>query len=79
MMSYWVLMLSWHVISCVTVQQLTNSERNTDKWSQQMREYNIAIEQRLDVNDANLSKEINMVERWKNLAVEDEDPEFFDE
>ena len=44
-----------------------------------MREYNIAIKNRLDVKDANLSKEINMVERWKNLAVEDEDPEFFDE
>ena len=44
-----------------------------------MREYNIVIERRLDAKDADLSKEINMVERWKNLAVEDEDPEFFDE
>ena len=30
MISYWVLTVSGHVISCITVQRLTNSEINTD-------------------------------------------------
>ena len=61
MMSYLVLPVLGHVISCVTVQKLTNTERNTDEWSQQMREYNIVIERRLDAKDADLSKELAMV------------------
>ena len=43
MISYLVLTVSGHAISCVTVQRLTNSEINTDEWSQQMRAYNIEI------------------------------------
>ena len=43
-----------------------------------MREYNIAVEQRLDVNDADLLKELAMVDRWNKLTVVDEDPEFLD-
>ena len=43
MVYYWVLTVSGYVVSCVTVQLLTNSEINTDKLSQLMREYNIAI------------------------------------
>ena len=38
MMSYWVLPVSGHVIPCVTVKLLNNSERNTDEWSQRTRE-----------------------------------------
>ena len=30
MMSYWVLTLSGHIISCITVQRLTKSEGNTN-------------------------------------------------
>ena len=37
------------------------------------------IEQRLDVKDAYLSKDLTAVERWNKLAVVDEDPEFLDE
>ena len=37
MMPYWLLMVLGHVISCVTVKRLNNSETNTDKWSQQIR------------------------------------------
>ena len=38
-----------------------------------MREYIIAIEQILDVKDADLSKDLAMVDRWNNLTVADED------
>ena len=71
-------MVSGHVLSCVTVQQLNNLERNTDEWSHRMKESNIAIKHRLDVNDGNLSKDLTMVERWNNLTVAYEDPEFLD-
>ena len=52
MMSYWVLTVLGHVISFVTVQLLKNSERDTDEWLQQMIEYNIAIEQIIEIKDA---------------------------
>ena len=70
MMSYWLLTLSGNFISCVTVQLLTNSERNNNEWSQRMRDYNIAIEHILDVKDADLSKYLAMVEQWNKLTVE---------
>ena len=78
-MSYWVLKVSGYVISCVTVKWLPNSERNTDEWSQQMRDYNIEIEQRLDVRDTYVSNYLAMVERRNKLTVADEYPEFLDE
>ena len=34
MMSSWLITVSRHVISCVSLQQLTNSERNTGEWYQ---------------------------------------------
>ena len=78
MRSYWVLTVSGHVISRVTVQQLTNSERNTDEWSQQMRDYNIEIEQRLDVRDTYVSNYLAMVERRNKLTVADAYPGLLD-
>ena len=44
-----------------------------------MREYNIVIKQRLDINDAYLSKDLVILERWNNLRVADEDPGFCEE
>ena len=44
-----------------------------------MIEYNIAIEQRLEVKDADLSNDLAMVELWNKLTIADEDPEFLDE
>ena len=71
-MSYWVLTVWGHVISCVTVKKLTKPERNTYQWSQQMREYDIEIEWILDVKYAELSKDLAMINQ------SDEDPEFLD-
>ena len=61
MMSYWVITVLGHVISCVTIQQLTKSERNIDEWSQRIRDYNIVTEKIIDVKDEYLSKYIGMV------------------
>ena len=43
-----------------------------------MREYNIAIEKRLDVKDAGLLKDLVMVDQWNKITVVDEDTEFLD-
>ena len=43
-----------------------------------MRGYNIEIEQRLDIKDADLLKYLTMVERWNKLTVVNADPEFLD-
>ena len=43
-----------------------------------MREYNIAIEKRLDVKDAGLLKDLVMVDQWNKMTVVDEDTEFLD-
>ena len=61
---------------CRTINQFI---KNTDEWSQRVIEYNISIEQRLDVKDVDLPKYLAMSERWKKLTVADEDPEFLDE
>ena len=53
--------------------------KNTDEWSQKMREYKISIERRIDVNDADLSKDLAMVDQRNKLTIADEDPEFLDE
>ena len=48
-MSYWILTVSGHVISCMTVQRMTNSEMQTDKWKKRMTDYDSKIKERLDV------------------------------
>ena len=77
-MSYWVLTVLGHVIPYVTAKK-NQLRKNTGEWSQQMREYNITIERRLDVKDADLSKDLAMVDRHNKLTIADEDPELLDE
>ena len=43
-----------------------------------MRECYISIEQRLDVNDADSSKDLAMVERQNKLTLADKDTEFLE-
>ena len=40
---------------------------------------NIAIEQRLDIKDTDLSKDLAMLEWWNKPTVADEDTEFIDD
>ena len=44
-----------------------------------MREYNIVIEQILDIKDADLSNNLAIAEQWNKLTVADYNPEFLDE
>ena len=52
LMSYWILPISARPISCVTVQRLTNLEKETTIWKQRMAEFDIKVNDkfgRLDV------------------------------
>ena len=44
-----------------------------------MREYNIVIEQILDIKEADLSNNLAIAEQWNKLTVADYNPEFLDE
>ena len=77
LMSYWILAISGHVISCTNVQRLTNNERQTDEWKQQMQRYDNVINERLKIQDNNKNqKEYTESNQWNRLALDDDDPEF---
>ena len=56
LMSYWILPKSGIPISCVTVQQLTNLEKETDIWKQRMSQFDTFINERLTVKNSALPK-----------------------
>ena len=57
LMSYWILTESGNIISCVTVQRLTNTDQQTVEWKQRMTEYDGKIKERLD--NTNFIKSLN--------------------
>ena len=79
LMSYWILPVSGTVISCTTVQRLTNAEMTTDEWKQQMNEYDNLIKERLLIQDINTNHDANDLRRWNSLSIDDNDPEFIEE
>lgn len=52
LMSYWILPVSEIPISCVTVQRLTNLERETDVWKQKMSDFDTRINDRLNIKNS---------------------------
>ena len=78
LMSYWILTQNGRVISCTTVQRLTNLEKQTDEWKERMRLDNNAIEQNIvQVNNDEIN--INDVPRWNHLSLHEEDEAFRNE
>ena len=55
LMSYWVLPVSCKVISCTTVQRLTNAEKATEEYKERIAMFNQQMKERLDVNDADIT------------------------
>ena len=78
-MSYWILPVSGIVISCTTVQSLTRLENVTDKWKVRMSDFDNKIAERLDVNNSDLTKQVQSIDQWNKLSIADEDPEFLEE
>ena len=78
LMSYWILTSSARVISCVTVQRLTNLEQQTMEWKQNMHDYNEKIKEKVDhVSDTELK--LDEVPKWNHLSLAEEDEVFKEE
>ena len=44
-----------------------------------MSDYDIKISERLDVNNSDLTKQAQGIDRWKKLSIADKDPELLEE
>ena len=77
LMSYWILTKNGHVISCTTVQRITNLERQTDEIKHQIQEFESNVAKRWDAGE-----QVNIppdVDGSTLLSLEDEDEEFLSE
>lgn len=72
-MPYWVLAMSGHPISCANVQHPTKSEKATDEYAMQMRQYDTHIKERLDAIDKDT--DLTEVPYWNQLSIDEFDPD----
>ena len=80
LMSYWILPESGIVMSCTTVQRLTNLEKQTDEYKKRMNDFQEALEGRWQVESANIpGKVTHDIPASLILSLENEDDEFLDE
>ena len=79
LMSYWVLTISGHIISVCTVQRLTNDEKATDEWKDQMKKFDEKIKTRLNAKDTDLSDLIKEQPHWNRLSMDEDDEGFISE
>ena len=78
LMSYWVLTIAGRVISCVNVQRMTPSEKETTEFKEQMQRYDKQI---ADIDDAAAAEQgLNHGEipDWNRLSLDEDDPEFLE-
>ena len=66
------------VISCTTVQRLTQLEQGTHEWIQKMQKYNNNIKEIVE-NVANVELNTMDIPKWNQLSVRDYDEEFNEE
>ena len=77
-MSYWILTISGHVISCVTVQRLTEDEKHTDEWRGLIVDYDERIKERLDIKNPETTNPEEICE-FNRLSMDGYDKEFIDD
>ena len=68
-MSYWIITVSGSIISCVTVQRLTNAEKGTDEYKTKMREFDEHSDKRLDIIDAESGHKLDQNPDWNRLSI----------
>ena len=79
LLSYWILTVSGRVISCTTVQRLSESEQATDDWIERMKNYDAKVKEQINTIGQDLSHKIVNIEEWNKLSTESIDQEFIDE
>ena len=68
--------MSVNIISSTNVQRLTKIEIQTDTYKSIMTEYDISLEQRLNVKDEDLTKIIHGVNNYNRFSPDDFDTLF---
>ena len=80
LMSYWILTLSAKVISCVTVQRVTESELLTDECRNQTKKFMEHIEERLDTADSDIKPgDYGEIPEWNRMSIDEDDNDFNNE
>ena len=79
LISFWILTISGHIISCTTVQRLTNDEKITDEWKKRTEDYDEKITVRLEAKDTDLSEAMKKQPYWNRLSLDEDDEEFMRE
>ena len=76
LMSFLILTISAHVISCGTVQRLTNDEKLTDEWKRKMDDFDSKLKLRMDAKDTDLSANVKNQPYWNRLSINEDDEDF---
>ena len=79
LLSYWILTVSGRVISCTTVQRLSELEQSTDDWKDRMKSYDTEVKKRLQAQGQDISHKVVNINEWNRLSTESIDQEFIDE
>ena len=75
LMSYWILPISGKPISCVTVQRLTNVEKELDEYKKLMHDYDDDIAKALNVKDDKIQYPPESPD-WNRMSTNEDDPVF---
>ena len=67
------------MISCTTVQRLTLSEKASDEWKARIIDYDIKIDESLDIDNSDLTIQAQGIDQWNKLSIADKDPELWEE
>ena len=80
-MSYWILTEHGTIVSCSTVQRLTNLEKQQTEYKDRMNEFQKKLEQKWTTTSADLSEENYLADipAESTLCLEDEDEDFIKE
>ena len=76
MMSHWILPESVIPVSCTTVQMITNLDKQTYEYKSIMKDFDVKLEHKWDVQSSYLKEQIQEVQQTKLLCLEYEDEEF---
>ena len=69
LMSFWILTISGHVISCTTVQRLTSDEKFTDEWKERTCNFDKQIKERLNAKDSDLLNLMKEQPQWNRSTI----------
>ena len=79
LMSYWILPETGIPVFCTTLQRITNLEKQTGEYKARMKDFDVKLDQKCDVQSNDLKEQIQEIPQTKLLCLEDKDEEFKEE